>query len=310
MVGLTSFFSQTLSTDAYQSRLSTIRKSVRQYPLENQNASGVSNSTRNIGSASRNAHANGLTQAVKNIGQANAMIETTANTLRQVITALTRMRALTVQAGLGTQTSAERKILNVEFEGLKGEIQALSTSAMWRDKNLLDGSLGAVSFQVGSQESQKVQITFADINTDFGAKETSQAGIDSTSAGDLDVFTNLATTNASTILGDEAIDLAAQVVTGSAQSTTLGYVDTAIKRVSLHQNSLADTKDQLAHHAQVLERNASITKQAAIRFDRQDNAWEIAQLTRTQILQQAGSAKLTQANQSVESVASLLKEYP
>jgi flagellin len=155
-----------------------------------------------------------------------------------------------------------------------------------------------------------VQITFADINTDFGANETSQAGIDSTSAGDLDVFTNLATTNASTILGDETIDLAAQVITGSAQNTTLGYVDTAIKRVSLHQNSLADTKDQLAHHARGLERNASITKQAAIRFDRQDSAWEVAQLTRTQILQQAGAAKLTQANQSVESVASLLKEYP
>jgi flagellin len=211
---------------------------------------------------------------------------------------------------LVTQTSAERKILNVEFESLKGEIQALSTSAMWRDKNLLDGSVGAVSFQVGSQENQKVQITFADINTDFGANETSQAGIDSTSAGDLDVFTNLATTNASTILGDETIDLSAQVVTGSAQSTTLGYVDTAIKRVALHQNSLADTKDQLAHHAGGLARNASITKQASVRLDRQDNAWEIAQLTRTQILQQAGAVKLIQANQSADSVASLLRDYP
>jgi flagellin len=181
---------------------------------------------------------------------------------------------------------------------------------MWRDKNLLDGSLGAVSFQVGSQENQKMQITFADINTDFGTSETSQAGIDVTSAGDLDVFTNLATTNASTILGDETIDLAAQVITGNAQSTTLGYVDTAIKRVSLHQTSLTDTKDQLAHHAQSLERSASITEKAAARFVRQDNAWEIAQLTRTQILQQAGAAKLIQANQSADSVASLLRDYP
>ncbi|CAI8397765.1 MAG: Flagellin [Porticoccaceae bacterium UBA1117] len=238
------------------------------------------------------------------------MIETTANTLRQVTTALTRMRALTVQAGLSTQTSAERKILNVEFESLKEDIQALSTSAMWRDKNLLDGSLGAVSFQVGSQENQKMQITFADINTDFGTSEMSQAGIDATSAGDLDVFTNLATTNASTILGDETIDLAAQVITGNAQSTTLGYVDTAIKRVSLHQTSLTDTKDQLAHHAQSLERSASITEKAAARFVRQDNAWEIAQLTRTQILQQAGAVKLIQANQSADSVASLLRDYP
>jgi flagellin len=309
-VGSTSFFAHTLASHAYQSRLSTIRKSVNQYSLANQNTADTSNSIRNTGSASRNAYANGLRQAVTNISQANAMIETTENTLRQVTTALTRMRALTVQAGLDTQTSAERKILNVEFGSLKEEIQTLSTSAMWRDKNLLDGSLGAVSFQVGSQENQKMQITFADINTDFGTSETSQAGIDATSAGDLDVFTNLATTNASTILGDETIDLAAQVITGNAQSTTLGYVDTAIKRVSLHQTSLTDTKDQLAHHAQSLERSASITEKAAARFVRQDNAWEIAQLTRTQILQQAGAVKLIQANQSADSVASLLRDYP
>ena len=309
-MGSTSFFAHTLASHAYQSRLSTIRKSVNQYSLANQNTADTSNSIRNTGSASRNAYANGLRQAVTNIGQANAMIETTENTLRQVTTALTRMRALTVQAGLDTQTSAERKILNVEFGSLKEEIQTLSTSAMWRDKNLLDGSLGAVSFQVGSQENQKMQITFADINTDFGTSEMSQAGIDATSAGDLDVFTNLATTNASTILGDETIDLAAQVITGNAQSTTLGYVDTAIKRVSLHQTSLTDTKDQLAHHAQSLERSARITEKAAARFVRQDNAWEIAQLTRTQILQQAGAVKLIQANQSADSVASLLRDYP
>jgi len=309
-VGSSSFFAHTLASHAYQSRLSTIRKSVNQYSLANQNTADTSNSIRNTGSASRNAYANGLRQAVTNISQANAMIETTENTLRQVTTALTRMRALTVQAGLDTQTSAERKILNVEFGSLKEEIQTLSTSAMWRDKNLLDGSLGAVSFQVGSQENQKMQITFADINTDFGTSETSQAGIDATSAGDLDVFTNLATTNASTILGDETIDLAAQVITGNAQSTTLGYVDTAIKRVSLHQTSLTDTKDQLAHHAQSLERSARITEKAAARFVRQDNAWEIAQLTRTQILQQAGAVKLIQANQSADSVASLLRDYP
>ena len=309
-MGSTSFFAHTLASHAYQSRLSTIRKSVNQYSLANQNTADTSNSIRNTGSASRNAYANGLRQAVTNISQANAMIETTENTLRQVTTALTRMRVLTVQAGLDTQTSAERKILNVEFGSLKEEIQTLSTSAMWRDKNLLDGSLGAVSFQVGSQENQKMQITFADINTDFGTSEMSQAGIDATSAGDLDVFTNLATTNASTILGDETIDLAAQVITGNAQSTTLGYVDTAIKRVSRHQTSLTDTKDQLAHHAQSLERSARITEKAAARFVRQDNAWEIAQLTRTQILQQAGAVKLIQANQSADSVASLLRDYP
>jgi flagellin len=187
-----------------------------------QRDSGSSGSIIKIGSASRTAHANGLGQAVKNISQANAMIETTENILRQALTALTRMRALAVEASLDSQTAVERTALNAEFENLKEGIHTLSTTAMWRGKNLLDGSLGEVSFQIGSQENQTMQITFADINTNFGITEASQAGIDATTSADLDVFTNLTTTKASTVLGDESIDLAAQVITGSGQSKLLG----------------------------------------------------------------------------------------
>jgi flagellin-like hook-associated protein FlgL len=91
---------------------------------------------------------------------------------------------------------------------------------------------------------------------------------------------------------------------------TLGYIDTAIQRVSSHQKNLADTKDQLLHHAQILERSATIAKKATVSFVTQDNALERARLTRTLILQQAGATNLVQANQSADSVASLLKEYP
>lgn len=181
---------------------------------------------------------------------------------------------------------------------------------MWRGKNFLGGSLGAVSFQIGGQENQTMQINFAHINTDFGVIEASQAGADSTPSADLDVFTNLATAKAGTALGDEAIDLAAQVITGSGQGTTLGYIDTAIQRVSSHQKNLADTKDQLLHHAQILERSVTIAKKATVRFVTQDSALEHSQRTRTLILQQAGAANLIKANQSADSVTSLLKEYP
>jgi flagellin len=310
LVGITSFFAQTLSANAYQSRLRTIQTYVNQPSLGRQSTSDTSISKNYIGSASRNAYNNGLEQAVKNISQASAMIETTQGSLLQVADALTRMRALTVEASLDSQTEAERTALNAEFGSLKEEIQTLSTTAMWRGKNLLDGSLGAVSFQIGGQENQMMQINFADINTDFGVIEASQAGADSTSSADLDVFTNLATAKAGTALGDEAIDLAAQVITGSGQGMTLGYIDTAIQRVSSHQKNLADTKDQLLHHAQILERSATIAKKATVSFVTQDNALERARLTRTLILQQAGATNLVQANQSADSVASLLKEYP
>lgn len=92
-------FALTLSADCYHSRLRAIRANAQQYPLGSQGVSGDSISISNIGSASRKANSNGLRQAVANISQANAIIEIAGDKLNQVDKALTRMRALTVQAG-------------------------------------------------------------------------------------------------------------------------------------------------------------------------------------------------------------------
>jgi len=84
----------------------------------------------------------------------------------------------------------------------------ISTDTQWNGRNILDGSLGEVDFQVGANASQTISITFADLNTDFGATEASQAGIDGSTSADLDIFTNLNVTAAGTTSGDETIDLA------------------------------------------------------------------------------------------------------
>jgi flagellin len=249
----------------------------------------------------------GLDQAVRNANDATSMIQTADGAMVEVESMLQRMRELTVSAATGTNTTAELAILNTEFEALEAQIHSVSTDTQWNGRNILDGSLGEVDFQVGANASQTISITFADLNTDFGATEASQAGIDGSTSADLDIFTNLNVTAAGTTSGDETIDLAAQVITGGAQSTTLGYIDTAIARVSGHRATLGATINRLEYAADNLTNISQNSRTARSRILDTDYAEETTKLARTQIIQQAATAVLTQANQQAKSVLSLLQ---
>jgi flagellin len=249
----------------------------------------------------------GLDQAVRNANDATSMIQTADGAMVEVESMLQRMRELTVSAATGTNTTAELAILNTEFEALEAQIHSVSTDTQWNGRNILDGSLGEVDFQVGANASQTISITFADLNTDFGATEASQAGIDGSTSADLDIFTNLNATAAGTTSGDETIDLAAQVITGGAQSTTLGYIDTAIARVSGHRATLGATINRLEYAADNLTNISQNSRTARSRILDTDYAEETTKLARTQIIQQAATAVLTQANQQAKSVLSLLQ---
>ena len=113
----------------------------------------------------------GLDQAVRNTNDAVSMIQTSDGAMVEVSSMLQRMRVLTVSAATGTNTSSELDILNTEFEALEAQINTISTDTQWNGRNLLDGSLGTVDFQVGANASQTISITFADLNTDFGATD-------------------------------------------------------------------------------------------------------------------------------------------
>ena len=249
----------------------------------------------------------GLDQAVRNANDATSLIQTADGAMVEVESMLQRMRELTVSAATGTNTTAELAILNTEFEALEAQIHSVSTDTQWNGRNILDGSLGEVDFQVGANASQTISITFADLNTDFGATEASQAGIDGSTSADLDIFTNLNVTAAGTTSGDETIDLAAQVITGSAQSTTLGYIDTAIARVSSHRATLGATINRLEYAADNLTNISQNSRTARSRILDTDYAEETTKLARTQIIQQAATAVLAQANQQAKSVLSLLQ---
>ena len=226
---------------------------------------------------------------------------------QKVSTMLQRMRELTVQAANGTNTTAELSVLNTEFESLEAEIHSISTNTQWNGRNILDGALGTINFHVGANANQTVIFTFADLNTDFGATEASQAGIDGSTASDLDIFTNLNVTAAGTTSGDETIDLAAQVITGNAQSTTLGYIDTAIARVNNHRATLGAMMNRLEFASDNLTNISTNTSTAKSRIMDTNYAEETSKLAKAQIIQQAAVAVLAQANQNQKLVMSLLQ---
>lgn len=254
----------------------------------------------------------GLDQAAKNANDAISMVQTADGAMIEVTNMLQRMRELTVQAATGTNTSSELTVLNTEFESLEAEIHSISTNTQWNGTNILDGSLGQVNFHVGANANQTVSITFADLNTDFGTTEASQAGSSSTASGALDIFTNLARATADDDSNsgndtDEVIDLAAQVITGNSQSTTLGYIDTAITRVNSHRATLGAMVNRLEFAVDNLNNISTNTSISRSRIMDTDYAEETSKLARTQIIQQAAIAVLAQANQHQKMVLSLLE---
>ena len=241
---------------------------------------------------------NGLNMAVRNANDAISMVQTADGAIEEISSMLQRMRELMVQAASGTMSSTDKTALNTEFQALDDQIDLISTSTEWNGTKLLNGALGAVNFHVGANASQTISITFADFNTDGGSTEATQAEVSST-----DMFTGLDANNA----GTEDTDLDSMVITGTSQSTTLGYIDRAIARVDAHRATIGATINRLEYAADNLANVSQNTSASRSRVLDADYAAETTELARTQIIQQAATAMLSQANQQAQSVLALLK---
>ncbi|MDB9969383.1 flagellin [Porticoccaceae bacterium] len=261
----------------------------------------------------------GLDQAVRNGNDAISMIQTADGAMVEVTNMLQRMREVTVQAASGTNTTDDLAALNIEFKALGAQIDEIAKNTEWNGMKMLDGSAGSITFQVGAGASQTISVEFADLNTNFGdptansgADQATKAGKTANAADDLDIFTNLSTANASTdsVTGDgvlEAVDLDSLVITGSAHATTLGYLDTALDRINSHRATLGATVNRLEYAVDNLANVSQNASASRSRVQDANYATESTELARTQIIQQAGTAMLAQANQQSQSVLALLK---
>ena len=236
------------------------------------------------------AQVSGLNQAVRNGNDAIAMLQTADGAMEEVGNMLQRMRELGVQGGTGTLSSTDRRALNTEFVALRTEIERIADNTQWNGDNLLDGSAGSfglLTFQVGYEASQTITVNVGDLELAAGA------------------VAYTAGTSAGGILG---ADLSAITITTAALSNTqvtaldvaIAGIDSKRATIGAAVNTLEFAVDNLANASQ----NASAARS---RIQDANYASETTELARTQIIAQAATAMLSQANQQAQNVLSLLK---
>jgi flagellin len=241
------------------------------------NASGLAISSR------MTSQIRGLDQAVSNANDGVSMVNTAEGALDEITDMLQRMRELAVQSGTGTTSSEDRDYLNAEYLELLSEIERISANTEWNGQAILNGSAGGagstVAFQVGADPTQTISLGFGG----FGSGQTMAS---------MNGFNLSAATVAS------AIQAASQVITSA---------DVAIEAVSKQRATFGATANRLEHAIDNLT-NVSIQAQAArSRILDTDYASATSELARTQIIQQAGTAMLAQANQMPATVLALLQ---
>ena len=223
---------------------------------------------------------NGLNQAVRNANDATSMVQTADGALIEVTSMLQRMREIAVQGASGTNTGTnDMAALNTEYEALRDEVFQIVDDTQWNGATLLDGNVAAagdqtVDFHVGANASQTVTIDFGDFET-----------------GSFGTFT-----------AAHNIDAAGEA------NTAIGIIDTALTTVNSKRADFGAAINRLEYTADNLANVSQNTSASRSRILDADYASETTELARTQIIQQAGTAMLSQANQQAQSVLALLKQ--
>jgi flagellin len=217
---------------------------------------------------------NGLNQAVRNTNDGISVVQIAEGALDEVTSILQRMRDLAVQAANDSLSTTERGYLQTEQGKLADALDDVAGAAKFGSTALLDGAFNAKSFQIGADNG-----------------DTLSFSIDGISTGTLSVSSS----------GDVSLSTAALA------SAAIATIDTALGAVASDRATLGAIQSQLESTVRNLANVAENTAAARSRILDTDYAAETANLTKAQILQQASTAILAQANAQPQSVLSLLQ---
>ncbi|WZL82108.1 flagellin [Vallitaleaceae bacterium 9-2] len=220
------------------------------------------------------AQVRGLTQASRNAQDGISMIQTAEGALNETQAILQRMRELAVQAANDTNVSADRTAISDELSELSAEIDRIATSTTFNEKNLLDGSLSATgaTLQIGANCGVSMTVTIGDM-------QAAALGVDAISGS---------------------------VSTHADATAAIDTINDAIETVSAERSKLGANQNRLEHTIKNLDNAAENIQAAESRVRDVDMAKEMMEMTKQNILQQASTAMLAQANQAPQSVLQLL----
>ena len=228
----------------------------------------------------------GLETGIRNANDAISMISTADGALIEVTNMLQRMRELALQASNGTTTSADRAYLSSEYANLLSEIDRIAENTQWNGKTILNHTSTASStfaYQVGANGGQTIAV-------DFGNMTDTVSGVFTELKASHSVITSTTTASAITQGTSAVVAVDAAITAVNSQRATFGAA----------MNQLTYAVDNLSN----VKVNAEASRS---RIMDADYAVETSELARTQIISQAGTAMLAQANQLPQTVLSLLQ---
>lgn len=216
----------------------------------------------------------GMTQATRNAQDGISLIQTAEGALKETHTILNRMRDLAVQSVNGTNTEDDRKAIQKEIDSLTSEVDRIAGDTEFNTQKLLNtsgGDNGKFTFQIGANAGQKIDVSI----TDMTAKGLSISGLSVSGA--------------------------------SEASGAIESLDDAIAAVSTQRADLGAVQNRLEHTISNLATTKENLSEANSRIVDVDMAEEMMSFTKSNILSQAATAMLAQANQMPQGVLQLLQ---
>jgi len=224
----------------------------------------------------------GLNMAVRNLNDGVNMMQTAEGAMVEQSNMLQRMRELAVQAMNGTYSDLQRGYLNDEFQALGVQLNRISTDTKWNDQQLLAGVSATQAdkqfiFQAGKDADQTITVT-------IGSMAPSALGVEVSALG-----------------GDVTVSTLDQA------TSSLTKIEEGLEAINAQRAQIGAAMNQMAYGADNLTNISSNATQSRSTIMDTDYALATTQLAKTQIISQAATAMLAQANQQPSAVMSLLK---
>ena len=243
---------------------------------------------------------NGLTVAARNANDGISLAQTAEGALSEINNNLQRIRDLTVQAQNSSNSASDIDSIQAEVNQRMEEVNRVTTQTDFNGIKVLNTNSGtsSYSFQVGSKDSETISISMSKSN-DYNLFNTTAA---SGATGGV-VNGNKRATSA------EGFDVLSGTVAsgGGTDGSPLADIDAAIKAVDSQRSLLGASQNRFESTITNLNNTVSNLTAARSRIQDSDYATEVSNMSRAQILQQAGSSVLAQANQVPQTMLSLLR---
>ena len=219
------------------------------------------------------AQSRGMTVAIRNANDAISLTQTAEGALGQIKDHLLRMRDIAVQSSNATNSTSDRAALEAEYDQLQAEISRIGQQTTFNGLKILDSNAGAQTFQIGANGGETISVTTTAISGGAVSSATAAASTVSSAGG---------------------------------ASAAIATIDAAIDKVNTDRATYGAAQVRFEGVVSMLQISRENQEAAASRIMDADFAAETAALTRAQILQQAGTAMLAQANALPQNVLSLL----